>query len=110
MDQQHGSFDLCDHTVDLVAEAYGISTERLTSPGRDSLLVEARAVTIQILADHGFGPSRIARHLRRDHSTVWHHLGRMRDRGHTPEEREMLADVRAALAQHAVPALRGGAR
>jgi chromosomal replication initiation ATPase DnaA len=86
---------LADQTIARVAAAYGVSPAALTAPGRHPLLVEARRVTMQLLAERGLGASHIGRVVRRDHSTVLHHLALLRKRP-TPEEQEMLADLRAA--------------
>ena len=79
-----------------VAHAYGFSPGALTAPCRDPLRVEARRVAMQLLAEHGLGASHIGRIIRRDHSTVLHHLALLRDRS-TPEEQAMLADLRRVL-------------
>jgi chromosomal replication initiation ATPase DnaA len=83
-------------TLARVAEAYGVSPAALIAPGRNPLLVEARRVTMQLLAERGLGASHIGRVVRRDHSTVLHHLAVLRT-SPTPEEQEMLADLRAPV-------------
>ena len=77
-----------------VARAYGVSPATLIAPSRDPLLVEARRVTMGLLAERGLGPTHIGRTLCRDPSTVLHHLARLRQHP-TVEEQAMLVDLRA---------------
>ncbi len=79
-----------------VATAYGFSASALSAPCRDPLRVEARRVAMGLLAERGLGATHIGKLLGRDHSTVLHHLAVLRDRC-TPEEQEMLADLRAVV-------------
>lgn len=72
-----------------VAHAYGLTPSALLARRRDPLVVEARRVTMHLLAERGLGPTAIGRVVRLDHSTVLHHLARLRTRP-TWEEREML--------------------
>lgn len=92
-----------ERLIERVAHAYGISTAALTAPSRAPLLVEARRVAMGLLAERGLGPTHIGRALRRDHSTVLHHLARLRHRP-TGEEQEMLADLRDRPPRQALPA------
>ncbi len=98
MNMREASVDPAGRTLDCVAQAYGISSARLLAPGRDPLLVEARRVAMLLLAERGMGATHIGRLIRRDHSTVLHHLAVIRQRP-TPEEREMLSDLRVATRQ-----------
>ncbi len=85
-----------DAVVTQVAQAYGFSPAALSAPCRDPLRVEARRVAMQLLAEQGVGATHIGQILGRDHSTVLHHLAVLRSRS-TPEEQEMLADLRAVV-------------
>lgn len=86
-----------EHALDVIAALYGRTPSAVLSLSRDPLLVEARRVLYAILRDQGMSFSAIGRLAHRDHSTVMHHLYRLRDQP-TPEEEEMLADARKALA------------
>jgi chromosomal replication initiation ATPase DnaA len=99
MNVSPSTYDLATHTVALVADAYGVSLASLIAPGREPLLVEARRVAMQLLAERGLGASSIGRMVGRDHSTVLHHLALLRQ-SPTPEEQEMLADLRVAVARN----------
>jgi hypothetical protein len=57
-----------------VAATYRISVQHLQSKKRDLLTVEAKRVTIHLLAASGLGASAIGRQIHLDHSTVLHHL------------------------------------
>ena len=81
-----------------VAHAYGFSPAALSAPGRDRLRVEARRVAMQLLAERGLGSAHIGRIIGRDHSTVLHHLALLRAHC-TPEEQEMLADLRSVVGE-----------
>ncbi len=76
-----------------VADAFGVTTHRLTGPGRLPEMVDARKVAIWLLARRGLGPTAIGRLIGRDHSTVLHHQCiRLSD-----EQRIMLADLAREL-------------
>ena len=98
MNLSTSTYDQAGQTVALVAEAYEISLAELIAPGRDPLHVEARRVAMQLLAERGLGASSIGRVIGRDHSTVLHHLAVLRERP-TPEEQEMLSDLRRTIAR-----------
>lgn len=50
--------------------------EDLTGPCREQRLVTLRRDLIRKLDQEGFGVYAIARRMKRDHTTIYHHLGR----------------------------------
>lgn len=90
-----------EHSLQVIADLYGQTPDRVLSLTRDPLTVEARRVLYKVLQEQGMSFSAIGRLAHRDHSTVMHALYRLRDQP-TPEEMEMLADARKAL--HLPPA------
>ena len=83
--------------IGAVARAYNLQPADIVGRSRHALVVEARRVVIGLLADAGYGPMSIGRMVQRDHSTVTHHLA-MLDRHPSPQELEMLHDVRRQIA------------
>jgi chromosomal replication initiation ATPase DnaA len=60
-----------------ISEETGIPVPELRGVRRKAHQVEARKRFIREASDAGFGCWSIARALRRDHTTILHHLGRV---------------------------------
>ncbi len=86
--------------VAAVCTEYGVTLETLQGPSRDLDLVQPRRVLIFLLAtDAHQSAAAIGRLMHRDHSTVLHHVEKMR-RYKNWEEREMVRDIKMGLCRY----------
>jgi chromosomal replication initiation ATPase DnaA len=81
-----------------VARAYDLTPDELRARDSHPLPAEARRVAMQLLHEQGLRPGDVGRLLRRDRTTVYHHLQRIARRP-TPEEASMLASLRRSVAR-----------
>lgn len=64
--------------LEAAALAHGCTVAMILGPRRDAWIIEARRAVIAKLRGMGWSQPRIGRLLRRDHTTIMHHLKTMR--------------------------------